>query len=173
MSAVLADGQTVIRNAAAEPEVDNLIDFWNAMGGRIRRTEDDIHTIVIDGVPRQSLHGAHIEVIPDRIEAGSFAIAAAITGGELVLEGARPDHMEAFLAALRHTGVQIEWEAGGLRVAGRPPFREHRISTDIYPGFPTDLQSQFSLALIAADGVSTIKENLYEHRFEYPPALQQ
>src|SRR5260370_1529488 len=145
MSAVLADGQTVIRNAAAEPEVDNLIDFWNAMGGRIRRTEDDIHTIVIDGVPRQSLHGAHIEVIPDRIEAGSFAIAAAITGGELLLEGARPDHLEAFLSALRQTGIEVEGEPGGLRVTCRPPFLEHRILTQIYPGCPTDLQAQLSL----------------------------
>ena len=101
MSAVLAEGQTIIRNAAAEPEVDNLIQFLNAMGGRVRRDEGDIHTIVVDGVPRQSLHGARIDVIPDRIEAGSFAIAAAISGGELLLEGARPDHLEAFLAALR------------------------------------------------------------------------
>src|SRR5262249_36021813 len=82
MSAVLAEGRTVIGNAAAEPEVDNLIDFLNAMGGQVQRLPDDAHTIVVDGVPREALHGAEIDVIPDRIEAGSFAIAAAITGGE-------------------------------------------------------------------------------------------
>src|SRR5207248_10945354 len=120
MSAVLAAGRTTIRNAAAEPEVDNLIEFLNAMGGRARREEGDIHTIVIDGVSRGSLHGARVEVIPDRIEAGSFAIAAAITGGDLLLEGARPDHMQAFLAALRHVGVEVECEGEALRVSGRP-----------------------------------------------------
>jgi UDP-N-acetylglucosamine 1-carboxyvinyltransferase len=143
------------------------------MGGRIKRDEGDIHTIVIDGVSGGSLHGAHVEVIPDRIEAGSFAIAAAVTGGELVLEGARSDHMEAFLGALRHTGIEVACEPGGLRVGGRPPFREHRISTHIYPGFPTDLQAPFSLALVSADGVSTIKETLYEDRFDYAAALQR
>jgi UDP-N-acetylglucosamine 1-carboxyvinyltransferase len=173
MSAVLAEGRTTIRNAAAEPEVDNLIEFLNAMGGRVQRDAHEVHTIVIDGVSRDSLHGAHIEVIPDRIEAGSFAVAAAITGGELLLEGARPDHMAAFLEALRQAGIDVEAEAGGVRVAGKPPFREHRISTEIYPGFPTDLQAPFSLALVEADGVSTIRENLYEDRFDYAPALQR
>jgi UDP-N-acetylglucosamine 1-carboxyvinyltransferase len=173
MSAVLAEGRTTIRNAAAEPEVDNLIEFLNAMGGRIRREEGDIHTVVVDGVSRGSLHGAHVEVIPDRIEAGSFAIAAAITGGDLLLEGARPDHMESFLTALRHTGIEVACHHEGLQISGRPPFREHRISTDIYPGFPTDLQAPFSLALVSADGVSTIKETLYEDRFDYATALQR
>jgi UDP-N-acetylglucosamine 1-carboxyvinyltransferase len=173
MSAVLAEGQTRIANAAAEPEVDNLIDFLNAIGGRLQRDPDDVHSIVVQGVRRDELHGAHIDVIPDRIEAGSFAIAAAITGGELLLDGARADHMQVFLSALRQTGIDVECGDTGLRVAGRPPFREHRISTAIYPGFPTDLQAPFSLALVAADGVSTIKENLYEDRFDYATALQR
>jgi UDP-N-acetylglucosamine 1-carboxyvinyltransferase len=173
MAAVLAEGRTLITNAAAEPEVDNLIQFLNAMGGRVKREPRDPHTIVVDGVPRGSLHGAHVEVIPDRIEAGSFAIAAAITGGELVLEGARADHLGAFVDALRTTGVEIEAEAAGLRVAGRPPFRRHEICTSIYPGFPTDLQAPFALVLLEADGVSTIKESLYEDRFDYTVALQR
>jgi UDP-N-acetylglucosamine 1-carboxyvinyltransferase len=172
MSAVLAKGRTTIRNAAAEPEVDNLIDFLNALGGRVRRLESDMHTIEVDGVARGSLHGAHIDVIPDRVEAGSFAIAAAVSGGELFLEGARADHLGAFLDACRKTGIDIACEAGGIRVGGKPPFREHRVSTEIYPGFPTDLQAPFSLALVEADGVSTIKENLYEDRFDYATALQ-
>jgi UDP-N-acetylglucosamine 1-carboxyvinyltransferase len=173
MSAVLAEGRTVITNAAAEPEVDNLIDFLNGMGGSVVRDANDVHTIVVEGVRGDSLRGAHIDVIPDRIEAGSFAIAAAITGGELLLEGARPDHLEAFVQALRHTGIGVTSEPRGLRVSGQPPFREHRISTAIYPGFPTDLQAPFSLALVGADGVSTIKENLYEDRFDYAAALQR
>jgi UDP-N-acetylglucosamine 1-carboxyvinyltransferase len=173
MSAVLAEGRTVIGNAAAEPEVDNLIDFLNAMGGRVQRLAEDAHIIVVDGVPRESLHGAEVDVIPDRIEAGSFAIAAAITGGELLLEGARPDHLEAFTSALRQTGIEVSVEANGLRVGGKPPFHEYRISTSIYPGFPTDLQAPFSLALVEADGVSTIKENMYEDRFDYAIALQR
>ena len=172
MAAVCARGRTTIMNSAAEPEVDNLIDFLNAMGGCIRRAPDDIHTIVIDGVERESLHGAEIDVIPDRIEAGSFAIAAAVTGGELLLEGADPRHLGAFLEALRRTGIEVACEPSGIRVAGKPPFREHRIATEIYPGFPTDLQAPFALVLVEADGVSTIKENLYEDRFDYVLALQ-
>src|SRR5919201_1394920 len=159
MAAVLAEGRTIIRNAAAEPEVDNLIDFLNAMGGGIQRDPVDRHTITVDGVPRGSLHGASIDVIPDRIEAGSFAVAAAITGGELLLQGARADHLEAFLDACRATGIQVEVEPDGLRVSGQPPFRRHDVTTAIYPGFPTDLQAPYSLALVEADGVSTIKEN--------------
>jgi UDP-N-acetylglucosamine 1-carboxyvinyltransferase len=173
MASVLAEGRTTITNAAAEPEVDNLIDFLNAMGGRIQRDPLDAHTIVVDGVPRGSLHGATTRVIPDRIEAGSFAIAAAVTGGELFLDGARADHLGAFIDACRLTGIQIDVEPNGMRVAGKPPFRRHEVSTAIYPGFPTDLQAPFSLVLVEADGVSTISEHLYEDRFDYTVALQQ
>jgi UDP-N-acetylglucosamine 1-carboxyvinyltransferase len=173
MCAMLASGRTVISNAAAEPEVDNLIDFLNGMGGCVVRDASDVHTIVVEGVRVEDLHGAHIDVIPDRIEAGSFAIAAAITGGDLMLDGACLDHMEAFVTALRQTGAEVTSEPGGLRVTGQPPFHEHRVNTAIYPGFPTDLQAPFSLALVEADGVSTIKENLYEDRFDYASALQR
>jgi UDP-N-acetylglucosamine 1-carboxyvinyltransferase len=173
MAAVLAEGRTTVMNAAAEPEVDNLIEFLNAIGGRVRRDPEDVHTITVDGVPREALHGATVEVIPDRIEAGSFAIAAAITGGDLVLTGARADHLGAFIDACRATGIDIEADASSLHVRGNPPFRRHEISTAIYPGFPTDLQAPFSLVLIEADGVSTINEHLYEDRFDYTQALQR
>lgn len=173
MAAVFAEGQTVIRNAAAEPEVDNLLEFLAAMGARVRRDPADLHTIVVDGVPAGSLHQASVEVIPDRIEAGSFAIAAAITGGELFLQDACAEHLGGFLEACRRAGVEVEPEPGGLRVAGRPPFRATRIRTEIYPGFPTDLQAPFSLALVAAEGVSVIEETLYEDRFDYAAALEQ
>jgi UDP-N-acetylglucosamine 1-carboxyvinyltransferase len=172
MAAVLADGRTVIQNAAAEPEVDNLIEFLCAMGGRVARDPDDVHTIVIDGVPLGALHGATVEVIPDRIEAGSFAIAAAVTGGELFLQGARADHLGAFVDACRITGMQMVIEPGGICAAGNPPFRPLQITTEIYPGFPTDLQAPYSLVLINSQGVSVIKENLYEDRFDYTLALQ-
>jgi len=98
-------------------------DFLNALGGRVRRLESDVHTIEVDGVARGSLHGAHVDVIPDRVEAGSFAMAAAVTGGELFLEGARADHLGAFLEACRKTGIDVACEAGGIRVGGKPPFR--------------------------------------------------
>lgn len=173
MASVLAEGQTVITNAAAEPEVDNLIAFLNAMGGRVQRDANDVHRITVDGVRRQDLHGACVEVIPDRIEAGSFAVAAAVTGGDLFLEGACADHLGSFLDACRWTGISFSCEPGGIRVSGTPPFHEHRIATEIYPGFPTDLQAPFSLALVEADGVSTIKETLYEDRFDYAVALQR
>jgi UDP-N-acetylglucosamine 1-carboxyvinyltransferase len=173
MAAVLAQGRTVIRNAAAEPEVDNLIQFLSAMGGRVKRDPSDVHTIVVDGVPFDALHGASIEVIPDRIEAGSFAIAAAVTGGDLLLEHARADHLGAFLDACRAVGIEVQEEACGLRVRGQPPFRDLKIRTEIYPGFPTDLQAPFALALVEADGVSTINETLYEDRFDYTAALER
>lgn len=173
MAAVLAHGRTVLQNAAAEPEVDNLIDFLCAMGGRVQRGKEDVHTVVIDGVPLGALHGAEIDVVPDRIEAGSFAVAAAITGGDVLLEGARADHLGAFLQACDEIGIQVEQESRGLRVAGTPPFRAREIRTAIYPGFPTDLQAPFSLALVQADGVSAIYETLYEDRFDYTNALEK
>src|SRR5919199_2963915 len=138
MAAALAKGRTVIRNAAAEPEVDNLIAFLNGMGGRVQRDPRDMHTIEVEGVPLGSLHGACVEVIPDRIEAGSFAVAAAITGGELFLDGARGDHLGAFLEACCQTGIEVAAEPGGLRVRGQPPFQQVQVRTEIYPGFPTD-----------------------------------
>jgi UDP-N-acetylglucosamine 1-carboxyvinyltransferase len=173
MAAALAEGRTTITNAAAEPEVDNLIEFLNAMGGCVRRDLQDAHTIIVDGVPVGSLHGATVEVIADRIEAGSFTIAAAITRGELYLAGARADHLGAFIDACRATGIDVDVDAGGIGVRGRPPFRRHEITTAIYPGFPTDLQAPFSLVLVEADGVSTINEVLYEDRFDYTQALQR
>jgi UDP-N-acetylglucosamine 1-carboxyvinyltransferase len=173
MAAVLAHGRTVLRNVAAEPEVDNLIEFLQRMGARVQRDPDDVHTILVEGVERESLRGASIEVIPDRIEAGSFAIAAAITGGELALRGARADHLGAFIDACRAVGIEIEPLDGGFVASGRLPFKATRIRTEIYPGFPTDLQAPFALALTAADGVSVIEETLYEDRFDYTSALQE
>lgn len=173
MAAVLADGRTIIRNAAAEPEVNNLVEFLNAMGGHVSRVEDDVHTLVVDGVRPGTLHAAQVEVIPDRIEAGSFAVAAAVTGGELFLKGARADHLEAFLDICRVTNVDVQAEKDGIRVGGRETYRPVHVRTEIYPGFPTDLQAPFSLVLVKADGVSVIEETLYEDRFDYTAALER
>jgi UDP-N-acetylglucosamine 1-carboxyvinyltransferase len=173
MAATLARGQTVLHNVAAEPEIDNLLDFLRAMGARVARAPDDIHTIVVEGVALEELHAASAEVIPDRIEAGSFAMAAAITGGEVFLHHARADHLGAFLLACQEAGLEVESGPDGVRVGGRPPFRPVQIRTEIYPGFPTDLQAPFSLALIAAAGVSVIEETLYEDRFDYASALER
>jgi UDP-N-acetylglucosamine 1-carboxyvinyltransferase len=173
MGAVLAEGRTVIRNAAAEPEVDNLIDFLAAMGARAQRDPDDVHTIVIDGVPFGSLQGTTWEVIPDRIEAGSFMVAAAITGGELFLQGARADHLSTFIDHCRVTNIQVQVEDDGILVGGSLPYRPVHVRTEIYPGFPTDLQAPFSLVLVAGDGVSVIEERLYEDRFDYTGALER
>ena len=173
MAAALAKGTTVIHNAAAEPEVDNLIAFLNALGGQVERDSRDVHTIEVQGVPLGSLHGACVDVIPDRIEAGSFAVAAAITGGELLLEGARADHLGAFLEACCRSGIEVAVEPGGLRVRGQPPFHQVQVRTEVYPGFPTDLQAPFSLALVMADGVSVIEETLYEDRFDYTVELER
>jgi UDP-N-acetylglucosamine 1-carboxyvinyltransferase len=173
MAAVLAEGRTVIGNAAAEPEVDNLLDFLRAMGGRVQRDPADIHTIVVDGVPTGELRGASVAVIPDRIEAGSFAVAAAVSGGELLLRHARAEHLGAFLEACCRMDIEVAAEPDGIRVGGRPPFRPIHIRTAIYPGFPTDLQAPFSLLLTAADGVSVIEETLYEDRFDYTAALER
>ena len=173
MAAALARGRTVIQNAAAEPEVDNLLELLRQMGAQVDRAPDDVHTIVVEGVRQEELRGASVEVIPDRIEAGSFAVAAAITGGELMLDGARADHLGAFLDACRQAGAEVELLSGGIRIGGQPPFRPVQIRTEIYPGFPTDLQAPFSLILTAADGVSVIEETLYEDRFDYTAALEQ
>jgi UDP-N-acetylglucosamine 1-carboxyvinyltransferase len=173
MAAVLAEGRTVLHNAAAEPEVDNLIDFVCAMGGHVQRDPENVHTVVIDGVPLGALQGASIEVIPDRIEAGSFAVAAAITGGDLFLQGARADHLGAFLDVCRVAGVQVDEQDDGLRATGRPPFHPIHIRTEIYPGFATDLQAPFSLVLVGANGVSFIAETLYEESIDYTSALTQ
>jgi UDP-N-acetylglucosamine 1-carboxyvinyltransferase len=173
MAATLARGRTVLRNVAAEPEVDNLLEFLRAMGGQAERDPDDLHTIVVEGVPLGSLRGANVEVIPDRIEAGSFAVAAAITGGDLYLKGARAEHLGAFLRACHEAGVLVEPDERGIRFSGKPPFRATRIRTEIYPGFATDLQAPFSLVLAKAEGVSVIEETLYEDRFDHTSALAQ
>jgi UDP-N-acetylglucosamine 1-carboxyvinyltransferase len=162
MAACLAEGETVIENAAREPEVLDLAGMLNALGAQVRGA--GTNRIVIQGVER--LHGADWRVLPDRIETGTFLVAAAITGGRVRLRHARADLLEALLAKLRQAGAQIDsgddWIT--LDMQGRRPHPVD-ISTAPYPGFPTDMQAQLMALDCIADGVSTISENIFENRF--------
>ncbi|MDF1600176.1 UDP-N-acetylglucosamine 1-carboxyvinyltransferase [Mesorhizobium sp. YIM 152430] len=168
MAATLAKGQTILENAAQEPEVVNLAECLNAMGAKVSGA--GTATIVIDGVSR--LHGARVEVIPDRIETGTYAMAVAMTGGDVVLEGARADLLQNALDTLSRTGAEITQTNSGLRVvrngSGIGPAD---ITTEPFPGFPTDLQAQFMGLMTKADGRSKITETIFENRFMHVQEL--
>lgn len=169
MAAVLAEGETVIENAALEPEVVDLAEFLNRMGARVSGA--GTNRIAIEGV--ESLHGAEFDVQPDRIETGTFLVAGAITGGHVRANHTRPEHLEAVLAKLRDAGARIEigpdWIE--LEMDGRPQAVE--VSTAPYPGFPTDMQAQFTALNSVADGVGMITENVFENRFMHVLELQR
>ena len=168
MAATLANGETIIENAAREPEVEDVANLLIKMGARI--TGVGTSTLRIQGVER--LHGAHHRIIPDRIEAGTFMIAAAITRGEVRIAGCQPAHLAALIAKLRHAGVTVEEEnADTLLVRGGESLRSTDITTEEYPGFPTDLQAQFMALMTQATGISFVKENIFENRFMHAPEL--
>lgn len=168
MAATLAKGQTILENAAQEPEVVNLAECLNAMGAKVSGA--GTATIVIDGVAR--LHGARVEVIPDRIETGTYAMAVAMTGGDVLLEGARADLLQNALDTLSQTGAEITQTNSGLRIvrngSGIGPVD---ITTEPFPGFPTDLQAQFMGLMTKADGRSKITETIFENRFMHVQEL--
>ena len=167
MAAALAKGRTVIENAAREPEVEELALVLNKMGAKLQGAGTPI--ITIEGV--DELHPIEHAIIPDRIEAGTFAVAAAMTRGDVLLEGARPEHMEAMIAKLRATGAHVAAEAGGVRVRGAAEIRPVDIVTQPHPGFPTDMQAQFMVLACLAKGQSVIKEMIFENRFMHVPEL--
>ena len=167
MAATLAKGRTVIENAAREPEVEELALVLNKMGTRIQGAGTSI--ITIEGV--DELHPIEHAIIPDRIEAGTFAVAAAMTRGDVLLEGARPEHLDAVIAKLRAAGVHVAAEAGGLRVRGGGELAAVDIVTQPHPGFPTDMQAQFMVMACVARGQSVIKEMIFENRFMHVPEL--
>lgn len=170
MAAVLAKGTTIIRGAAREPEIVDLQNFLNKMGARVRGAGLDV--IRIEGV--STLHGAGHTVIPDRIEAGSFMAAAAVTGGDVKLENVIGEHVEAAGAKLREMGAVIEEEPdGGLRVRGPARLRATDIKTLPYPGFPTDLQPQFVAIASVAEGTSIVTETIFESRFKQGEELRR
>jgi len=162
MAATLADGQTVIENAAREPEVVDLADCLNALGAKVRGAGTDI--IVIDGVER--LHGGSHRVLPDRIEAGTYLVAGAITSGRVHLKQVAPAHLDAVLAKLREAGATVTRGADWIELdmRGRRP-RAIDLRTAPYPAFPTDMQAQFAALDTIADGVGTIIETIFENRF--------
>jgi len=167
MAAVLAEGVTVIESAACEPEVVDLANFLNAMGARISGAGSP--TVTITGV--KELHGAEHEVIPDRIEAATFAIAAAATNGEVTLKGARLDHMHAILDKLKDTGVKVDKNGSGFIVRRNGRLKPIDITTLPYSGFPTDAQAQMMALMTLTPGISIITERIFESRFMHVSEL--
>ena len=168
MAAVLARGDTVIENAAREPEVADLAGCLKKMGAKI--TGIGTATLQIQGVER--LHGAEHTVLPDRIETGTYAMAAAMTGGDVLLQSTRADLLQSALELLRSSGVEIEESASGLRVARNGGgLRPVAVDTEPFPGFPTDLQAQLMALMCMAQGTSTVRETIFENRFMHVQEL--
>ena len=168
MAAVLADGETVIRNAAREPEVQDLALLLNKMGARVEGAGTS--TIRVQGVA--TLDGTEHTIIPDRIEAGTFLIAGAITRGDLLVTGFIPEHVEALTAKLRQAGVEVSPAGdGALRVRAASRLRATDITTEEYPGFATDLQAQYMALITLAEGISFISETIFENRFMHTQEL--
>ncbi|MDH3740502.1 MAG: UDP-N-acetylglucosamine 1-carboxyvinyltransferase [Hyphomicrobiales bacterium] len=168
MAAVLAKGETVIENAAREPEVADVAECLVKMGAKIEGIGSS--TLTVTGVDR--LHGATHDVLPDRIETGTYAIAAAMTGGDVLLKGARPDQLDAFQQVMREAGVDITASDEGMRITRNGSrLLPVSVETQPYPGFPTDLQAQLMGLMTKADGVSTIRETIFENRFMHVQEL--
>ncbi|UOQ50260.1 UDP-N-acetylglucosamine 1-carboxyvinyltransferase [Gracilibacillus caseinilyticus] len=161
MAAALANGKTIIENAAKEPEIVDLANYLNKMGAHVIGAGTE--TIKIEGVDR--LYGAEHTIIPDRIEAGTFMVAAAITGGNVLIENAEVDHMRALVSKMEEMGVRILEEADGVRVIGPKTLQSTDIKTLPHPGFPTDMQSQMMALMLHAAGTSVITETVFENRF--------
>jgi len=161
MAGCLAEGETVLDNAACEPEVSDLAHMLRAMGARI--DGDGTRTIRVQGV--RGLHGCRHRVIPDRIEAGTFAVAAAITRGDVEIANCVPDHLHALLEQLERTGADVETHGDTVRVRGREPIRSIDVTTNPYPGFATDMQAQYMALMTRGDGTAVITETIFENRF--------
>jgi UDP-N-acetylglucosamine 1-carboxyvinyltransferase len=169
MAAVLAKGETMIENAAREPEITDLAQCLIAMGADIEGLRTD--TLTVRG--KKELHGATYAVMPDRIEAGSYACAAAITGGSLELIGARKDTMPGILPGLTDAGVTVEDSDEGIRVSANGEIRPLTLSTAPFPAFPTDMQAQFMAMLALANGTSLLTETIFENRYMHVPELSR
>jgi len=169
MAAVLAEGTTVIENAAAEPEVVDLANFLNAMGAKIEGA--GTRRIIIEGV--KELHGAEHEVIPDRIEAGTFMVAAAIAGREVTLKRVNPEHVEAVTHALQDSGYKIDCGTDSMTLHGNGAPKPLQLTTEPYPGFPTDMQAQMCALLSRTSGQSAITETVFPQRFMHVSELKR
>ncbi|MGI6711373.1 MAG: UDP-N-acetylglucosamine 1-carboxyvinyltransferase [Bacillota bacterium] len=169
MAASVAEGSTILENVAKEPEIVDMANFLNAMGAKIRGAGTDV--IRIDGV--KSLHGIRYGIIPDRIEAGTIMVGAAITRGNVVIENVIPTHLKPVVAKLQEAGVHIEESDCAIRVIGSEKIRPVDIKTLPYPGFPTDMQSQMMALLTLAEGTSVIVENIFENRLQVASELRR
>jgi UDP-N-acetylglucosamine 1-carboxyvinyltransferase len=170
MAAVLAEGETILHNAAREPEVVDLANLLRSMGARVEG--DGTACIRIQGV--EKLTGARHTIIPDRIETGTFLIAGAITAGEIEVSACRPDHLTAVIEQLEQTGVAIEkTQSGGLKVVCPSQIQSQDVTTLEYPGFATDMQAQYVALMTQATGISTVKETIFENRFMHASELMR
>ena len=169
LAAALAQGRTIIENAAREPHIVDLANFLNSMGADIRGAGTD--TIKINGVDR--LHGGSYTIIPDQIEAGTYMVAAAATGGEVLVKNVIPKHLECISAKLRETGTIVQEYEDSVLVKGASTLRKANIKTLPYPGFPTDMQPQMGTLLCLANGTSVITEGMYDNRFTYVNELRK
>jgi UDP-N-acetylglucosamine 1-carboxyvinyltransferase len=169
MAASLAEGLTILKNAAREPEIVDLCTCLIAMGAKIEGAGTD--TLTIEGV--KSLHGASHAILPDRIETGTYACAAAITGGEIFLEGARADNLSAVIASLTEAGAEITPTETGFWVKRTGGLNGVDVTTEPYPGFPTDMQAQFMALMAVAEGASMVTETIFENRFMHVPELNR
>jgi UDP-N-acetylglucosamine 1-carboxyvinyltransferase len=167
MAASLAQGTSILRNAAREPEIVALADALNQMGAKITGAGTPI--ITIQGV--ETLLPADIKIIPDRIETGTFMVAAAATRGDVFIKGCEPEHLGGIISKLKATGAEISIDANGIRVIGKRPIKSIDIKTLPYPGFPTDMQAQFMTLMAIADGNSVIHESIFENRFVHANEL--
>ena len=169
MAACMADGQTVIENPAQEPEIIDLANYLNVMGAKIRGAGTNV--IKINGVGK--LVGRNYTIIPDRIEAGTYMVAAAMTKGDVYIEGAISEHLKPVIAKLKEAGVTIEENIDGIRVACDKPIKSVDIKTMPYPGFPTDMQAQFMAMLTVAEGSGMVTETVFENRFMHVDELKR
>ena len=169
MAASLAEGTTILENAAEEPEIVDLANYLNKMGAKIRGAGTD--TIRIEGVDK--LHGADYTIIPDRIEAGTYMIAAAMTGGDVVVENVLPEHQKPLIAKLREACAVVEEDIDKVRVIGKNPLKAVSIKTLPYPGFPTDMQAQMMAMMVIAEGRSKVTETVFENRFMHVVELNR
>ncbi|KGG80668.1 UDP-N-acetylglucosamine 1-carboxyvinyltransferase [Caloranaerobacter azorensis H53214] len=169
MAAALAEGETIIENAAQEPEIVDLANFLNKIGGDIKGAGTS--TIKIKGV--KTLYGGRHQIIPDRIEAGTFMVAAAITKGDIIVENVVVDHVKSIIAKLKETGAEIIEDGDKIRVIGKKNIKSIDIKTMPYPGFPTDMQAQFMALMSVANGTSIIIETVFENRFMHVDELKR
>jgi UDP-N-acetylglucosamine 1-carboxyvinyltransferase len=169
MAATLAEGQTIIENAATEPEIVDLVTYLTSMGADVKGAGTD--TIKINGV--SSLIGTNHAIIPDRIEAGTFMVAAALTGGDVIIENVLPDHLKPITAKLREAGVEVSEEISSIRVCAMEDIKAFDVKTLPYPGFPTDMQAQMTSMMSRANGTSLVIETIFENRFMHVCELKR